>query len=112
MFESKRELDIPNRVGCFLDMGGRLAGRPFYRDAVSDLALPLTAYLRQELSPNVAGATGIAAIEHLDTLMRQRNSGIYRSDGGIVPVADCTQIDSRKHFAGEAQFLPDAREII
>src|SRR5260370_20653813 len=93
-------------------MGGRPPGRPFYRDAVSDLALPLTAHFRQELSPNVAGATGIATIEHLDMLIRQRNSRIYRSDGRIVPVADRTQIYPRKHFAGEAQLLRDARQII
>src|ERR1700680_713661 len=90
----------------------RLADRPFYGDAVSDLALPFTTYFRQELSPNVAGATGIATIEHLNTLMRQRNSGIYSSNGRIVPVADCTQIYPREHFGREAQFLPEARQII
>src|ERR1700674_502810 len=120
MFEAQREVDIPDRVRRFLHragevsaaMHGRLADRPIYSDAVSDLSLPLTAYFRQELSPNVAGATGVAAIEHRNTLMRQRNSGIYSSNGRIVPVADCSQIYPRKHFGREAQFLPDARQII
>jgi len=104
-------LDITDRIGQLLDESCNAfialaagADGPIYSRAFADLALPLGVDLAQIVGEQETGARTVSTANRCNGRIRQRQGGVERLDGRVVPLGDLAKVDVAQHLAVELEF--------
>src|SRR5882724_672408 len=86
--------------------------RPVDGCALADFVFPIDANFRQVVRPDIGGSAAIRPMNYDDIVRREIHTLVDVRNGGIVPLGNISQKDSRKGLGGKIQLYGNPRNVV
>lgn len=117
--DGKAEFNVADGVGGLVDERGDpvvalsvAADGPGDGGAAAYGGLPCGAGLAEEVGEGEGSAAAVGAMEDDDVGVGEGDAVVELADGGVVPLADFTEVDTGENFGCEVQVLAGLRQMV